>query len=93
MQEIDILKYLMLNAEQLFLFNFLSKPSISTNDITSQVKTEFDEEQKRVLTMTKDEIEKMHECYKSILAQNQLSHQDKKLVNLIDAEIDCLKED
>jgi hypothetical protein len=92
MQEVDILKYLILSADQLYLFNFLSKPSISTNDITSMVYTEFQTEQKRILTLTKDEIHRMQECYKNILGQESVTHQDKKLINLVDAEIDTMRD-
>jgi hypothetical protein len=92
MQEVDILKYLMLSADQLYLFNFLSKPSISTNDVSSMVYTEFQMEQKRTLTLTQDEIHKMQECYKSILGQDTITYQDKKLINLVDAEIDTMRE-
>jgi hypothetical protein len=91
MQEVDIIKYLLLSADQLYLFNFLSKPSISTNDITSMVYTEFQTEQKRTLTLTKEEIHRMKDCYQNILGQNELTYQDKKLVNLIDAEIDSMR--
>ena len=91
MQEVDILKYLVLNADQLYLFNFLSKPSISTKDITSQVYKEFEEEQKRNMTMmSKDEVMKLYESYKCILKQKEVSNQDKKLIHLVDAEIDSM---
>jgi hypothetical protein len=91
MQEIDILKYLLLSADQLCLFNFLSKPPVSTNDITSQVYKEFELEQRKITSLTKDEIRQMHDCYVNILGQNNLSNHDKKLLNLIDAEIESIK--
>lgn len=92
MQEIDIIKYLLFSADQLCLFNFLSKPPVSTNDITSQVYKEFELEQKKITSLTKDEVNQLHECYVNILNQNKLSHNDKKLLNLIDAEIECIKD-
>jgi hypothetical protein len=91
MQEIDIIKYLFLSADQLFLFNFLSKPSVSTNDVSSQIYKEFEMEQKKNLSLTKYEIDQMHQCYTNILAQSELSIQDKKLINIIDAEIESMK--
>jgi hypothetical protein len=91
MQEIDILKYLLLSADQLYLFNFLSKPPVSTNDISSQVYKEFELEQRKIISLNKEEIKQMHDCYFNILGTTDLSHQDKKLLNLIDAEIESIK--
>ncbi len=93
MQELDVLKYILLSADQLFLFNFLSKPALSTSDITNSVYKEFEFEQRKPLSLTKDEIKQIHECYGNILNQNTLNNLDKKLVNLIDAEIEGMKID
>jgi hypothetical protein len=91
MQEIDILKYLLLSADQLCLFNFLSKPPVSSNDISSEIYKEFEMEQRKNLTLSKEEILQMHECYYNILKQDRLTNEEKKLVNLVDAEIDGIK--
>ncbi len=91
MQEIDLLKYLLFNKEELYLFNFLSKPLISTKDITHQAKIEFDEEQNRDLNMTNDDIVKLYNAYNS-MSKNVNSDSNFKLINLVDAEVESLRD-
>jgi hypothetical protein len=91
MQEIDLLKYLLLSADELCLFNFLSKPPVSSNDISSEVYKEFEMEQRKNLTLNKEEILQMHECYYNVLKQDKLTYEEKKLINLVDAEIEGIK--
>jgi hypothetical protein len=43
------------------------------------------------MTLTRDEIKQMHTCYYNVLNKLELTMQEKKLLNLIDAEIDSIK--
>ena len=54
---------------------------------------EFEFEQRTSLSLTRDEIKQIHECYGNILNQNTLNNLDKKLINLVDAEIEGMKVD
>ena len=45
MQEIDILKYIILSKNQLNLFDFLSRPSIATADFENEISKRLEEEQ------------------------------------------------
>src|SRR5690606_34789442 len=59
MQEVDILKYLLLSPDQLDLFSFMTKPSVIVHEIKNEVYKGFEEEQKRSLSLNRDEIEKI----------------------------------
>jgi hypothetical protein len=91
MQELDIMKYLILSSDELNIFRFLSKPLISTNDISSSVYKEFEQEQKKSLTLKREEIDILRESYRNIMKKSSLSNIEDKLIHLFDAELDGLK--
>jgi hypothetical protein len=90
MQELDILKYLLLSGDHLNLFRFLSKPLISSNDISCSVYKDFLLEQKKFLTLDKDDIDVIRESYSKIYQNYEKCSVDEKLINLVDAEIESL---
>lgn len=89
MQEIDLMKYLLLDKQQIKLFNFISKPSISMNYSDSDDIYQTYKENK--LLKSKLEIEELEEIIKSY--NNLKSRHDEinnKLFYLFDYEIDHL---
>jgi hypothetical protein len=89
MQEIDIMKYLLLDKDQIKLFNFLSKPSISmaysdSDDIYQTV-------QKNRIIQSKiktEEIEEIIQSYNVLKGKSDVIND--KLFYLFDYEIDHL---
>ena len=84
MQEIDMLKYLLLNEKQMKMFEFLSKPSIS-KELESN-----DFEMKCIQTVKSDiiNIEEIIEFYNdNLMIDNEIN---KKLFKLFDNEVENL---
>lgn len=87
MHEMDILKYLILNAQQITLFNFLSKPSVSllsNNELIDSLPEKFD------VKFNKEEIDALHNNFNEMIVCNYQSKFDKKLLTLVASEIDNL---
>ena len=89
MQEIDILKYLLLDKDQVNMFNFLSKPSISklysdSDDIYQNIQKnrEFQDELKM------EELIKIIKSYD--LLKDKTDDVNEKLFYLFDYEVDNL---
>jgi hypothetical protein len=90
MQEIDTLKFILLNKEQLNLFNFISKPSISIT--TNSNKELIMEELEKNYLAFPPSLEKMNElvdCYKA-LTLNPDDQICKKLLSVFNFEIENL---
>jgi len=94
MQEVDILKYLLLSDEQAHLVGFLSRPSVSLRDDKSPLYKTFEEEQKKIIALDRDEIEKIYHSYHTISSSQDFmnSKENKKLIGLFNSEIECLEE-
>ena len=89
MQEIDILKYLLLDKDQVKIFNFLSLPSISMKFSDS------DDYYMNVLKapvfnakFNTDELQEVFESY--ILIKNKKDELNNKLFSLFDNEVNHL---
>ena len=89
MQEIDILKYLVLDKDQVKLFNFLTIPSISVNSIDSDdYHKNFLKTNVSNLKLDNMEIHELIKTYSSIKNKNdELNH---RLLKLFDHELDYL---
>lgn len=87
MQEIDILKYLLLDDDQIKLFNFLSKPSVSLidkKDIYDNLVQKFN------VDINREEIDKIYGSFKDLSNKNILSDVDKKLLKFFSDEVENL---
>lgn len=87
MQEIDIIKYLLLNKDQVKLFNFISRPSVSmsysdSDDIYQDI------QKNRTNKMKIEELEEIINCHKLLKDTNE--DLNNKLIYLFDYEIDHL---
>ena len=88
MQEIDILKYLLLNKDQVNLFNFLTRPTVSmlysdSDDIYQSI-----QKRENKTKITSREIEEIVQSYNTI--KNNNDDLNKKLFYLFDYEVDHL---
>lgn len=87
MQELDLLKYLLLNQEQITLLNFLSKPSVSLinrKDIFQTIS------QKSNIDINFEEIDKIHSAFNKIFDNKIKSAIDTRLIDVVSYEIDSL---
>ena len=89
MQEIDIIKYLLLDVDTLNLMNFISKPSVSltkSNIDSKEYKTFFDNNE-TAIALNEDNIEKLKKSYLRILSKPQISYHEKRILELFDLQI------
>ena len=89
MQEIDLIKYLLLNKDQVKLFNFISKPSISMSYTNSDnIYIDFHKNKLIKSKLKDEEIEEIIESYKVL--ENKTENITKKICYLFDYEINHL---
>lgn len=84
MQEIDILKFILLNKDQITLLNFLSKPSVSlvsNNELIESLYKIFNVE------INKSEVDKIGDAINNMFLRDHISDVDKKLLELVNSEI------
>jgi hypothetical protein len=91
MQEIDLLKFILLNPEQLQIFNFLSTPAVIINDNRTDVFKQLQEEINNKDCLDKLQVEKIYNSYSSMVSQGKHKSIDKKLIQLFNNELDNFK--
>jgi len=90
MQELDILKYILLDSDQLKLLNFVSKPIISkTKDDIFKIVNENNDNNNLILD--KEEIEHLFKSYVKLNHSETLTNE--KLIRLVNHEIDVITEE
>ena len=90
-QEIDIIKYCLLDNDQIVLFDYLTTPPIKLSEKNKGVYKEFEKLQKPYIVLNKNEINKLFGIYKKIAQKHHLNFEDIKLLRLVNADIDFLK--
>jgi len=98
MTELDYMKYLMLNHDQLNLFNFIASPMVvspklSTTPINNDLKIFFDKEHKQKFTMDKDEIQDLLLSYEKFTNIKEPTSGDIKILHIFASQILKLKND
>lgn len=86
-QEIDIIKHILLDDKQKILLNFLSKPSISLlnkHDIHKNLHGNYN------VDIGKSEIDSLYDCYNTIFRREHHNDTDQKLLDMVSYEIDNL---
>ncbi len=92
MQEVDLLKYILLNNEQLNIFNFVSKPSIDTDRVDIYTRLEQKYALKDTDLFQKEEILRTHKSYTK-LNNDRGNNINRRLIQLADLEIDYLAQE
>lgn len=90
MHEVDIIKHLIFNENEICLLNFISKPSVSLvskNEISDSLQQKFDVE------FNKEEIDKLHKSFHDIIVNDRQTESDRKLLKIVASEIDNLTVD
>ena len=89
MQEIDILKYLLLDTDTLNLMNFISKPSVSLTK--SQIETKeykkFFNINEDAIVMNESSIDSLKKSYLKIISKDKISYLEKRILELFDLQI------
>jgi hypothetical protein len=90
MQEIDIIKYLLLDKDTLNLVNFASKPSVSMleSTIDNREYRQFFEVQDESFDMKHDNIDELKRSYLRIKNKEELSSVEKRVIQLFDMQIE-----
>ena len=90
MQEIDIIKYLLLDINTLNLMNFISKPSVSLSQHfeheTKEHKKFFDISEDAV-ELTEENLKVLKKSYLNIISKPRLSLLEKRILELFDKQI------
>ena len=90
MQEIDIIKYLLLDINTLNLMNFISKPSVSLSQSfeheTKEHKKFFDISEDAV-ELTEENLKVLKKSYLNIISKPRLSLLEKRILELFDKQI------
>jgi hypothetical protein len=87
MHEIDLMKHLLFDEDQINLINFLSKPSVS---LANKMDIYEDISKKRNTSMRKDEIDKIYSSYSKEILKTKYKDVDLKLINLFKNEMEHL---
>ena len=86
MQEIEILKYLLLNEKQMKMFDFLSKPSISKEKNSDEIKMKIQTVKSDIINIK--DFQEIIEFYNdNLMIDNDIN---KKLFKLFDNEVENL---
>ena len=86
-QEIDILKHILLDEKQKSLLNFLSKPSISLlnkHEIYDNLHGNYN------VNIGKNEIDNIYDNYNAIFTREHGNEVDQKLLDMVSYEVDNL---
>jgi hypothetical protein len=92
MQEIDLIKYCLFDNEQMNLFDFLSNPPIKIENLKGKfIYQEFERKQINVKSLGLKEMDDIFTSYNNIRNKKNVSFEDLKLLRLVKAEVDFLK--
>jgi hypothetical protein len=94
MQEIEILKFLLLDRDTLRLMNFISKPciSLSNKEIDDEEYKEFFDINDNVIIMTHKNIDGIKESYDKILKKEKISFTEERILKLFGLHIEEILE-
>ena len=90
-QEIDKLKRILLNDEELYLFNLVSKPMVLLDNKTSYLSKEDKDKRFKFSLFEKPNLEKdsLQKNYEKVTKYAENSEIDKRLLKLIDEDVIC----
>jgi hypothetical protein len=90
MQELDIIKYLLLDKNTLQLVNFISKPCISlgSKSLEDSEYKQFFETIENGKSVNHQNIDDLKKCYDNILAKKDISYLESRIIQLFDLQIE-----
>jgi len=90
MDEVDTLKYMLLDENSLRLMNFVSKPGISSESNESDKKNPFfndDPENKFAEPNYVEELKLIHKSYLELKNKEQISDPERRIINLFEKQV------
>jgi len=89
MQEIDIIKYLLLDTDTLNLMNFISKPSVSLTKSKIETKEykKFFNINEEAIMLDEQNIDSLKRSYLKIISKPQITYLEKRILELFDLQI------
>ena len=91
MQEVDILKYVLLDDNEIDLFKHLSRPPIKMGFGVDGAYDNFEEFQKPIGKVGQSEIDKAFNAFNNIIGKDKLTFEEMKLLQLFRAELEFLE--
>jgi hypothetical protein len=89
MQEIDIIKYLLLDKDTLHLMNFISKPSVSLTKSKIETKEykKFFNIEENAIELNQENVDSLKKSYINIITKPKISYLEKRILELFDLQI------
>jgi len=89
MQEVEILKYLLLDKDILKLMNFISKPcvSMSNKKIEDLEYKEFFENTENSNNISNENIDNVKNSYDNLVSKKQMSYTEERIIKLFNMQI------
>lgn len=89
MQEVEILKYLLLDKDSLKLMNFISKPCISLSNakIEDEEYNEFFEKMEDSNNMSNQDVDSVKKSYDRIISKSYMTYTENRIIKLFDLQI------
>ena len=92
LQDLEKLKILLLDEDQLLLFKFLSKPAITPDDENNCECETLDLSQKKMMSLINSQklngaFNKIEEAYKKVFAKKEMDKINCKLIELFDERV------
>ena len=93
MQEIDLLKYCFFDKDQIMIFDFISKTPFKIGNEGEEI---FYKEREKIMVnrknLRKDDMDEIFNSYRIIRIKDRFNFEDVKLLNVVKAEVEFLKE-
>ena len=90
-QDINLLKYIIFDFDQLLLFNYLERKAVKLND--KKENKIYDRYKKKIESKwvyNRNESDEVYTTFKRICKKKQINFEDIKLIRLLNAEVDYL---
>ena len=90
-QDINLLKYIIFDFDQLLLFNYLERKAVKLND--KKENKIYDRYKKKIESKwvyNRNESDEVYTTFKRICKKRQINFEDIKLIRLLNAEVDYL---
>jgi len=90
-QDINLLKYIVFDFDQLLLFNYLERKAIKLNDKKeNKIYDRYKSKIENKWVYNRNESDEVYTTFKRICKKKQINFEDIKLIRLLNAEVDYL---
>lgn len=90
-QDINLLKYIIFDFDQLLLFNYLERKAVKLNDKKeNKIYDRYKNKIENKWVYNRNESDEVYTTFKRICKKKQINFEDLKLIRLLNAEVDYL---